>query len=310
MPTIRILQRFCLAVLLCAGVAAAQDIIQVSPDAARQHLMKRVEPSYPSHAEFTRIQGIVTLNVTIDESGKVKAVKVLSGHPFLIDAAKNAVKWWKFEPFTLHGKATAANSQVTVEFWLGDGAAEQREYLQAEVECNRMIEGHMAAEAGSTCNKALGMAAKLEKKFAVDKMHAYGNAANAASSLNQGAEAEGDYRKELELASRILKPGNPELVLMHDHLAHAYQTTNQLQQADSEYSAAETAQSAAQAELENQKEHLNLDAYRRVNASYARNMQAILKEHAALLRQMGKESDAQALEQKAGSLSEAGSSNQ
>lgn len=307
MRSITILQKLSFAFLLCAVVAVAQDMLQVSPDAARQHLVKRVEPSYPGTAQLARIQGIVTLNVTIDETGKVTAIKLMSGHPLLVDAARNAVKWWKFEPFMLNGKPVQANAPVTVEFWLGDGAAERREYLQAEVECTRMLQAKMDAEAGVRCNKALRIAAKLPNKFAVDKMHAYGNAADAASRLNQVAEAQEDYEKELELASRLLRPGNPELVLMHERLAHAYQT---LQQADAEYSAAEKAQSAAQADLDNQKPHLNLDAYQRVSASYARNMQAILKEHAALLRQMGKDSDAQVLEHKAASVSETGPSNQ
>lgn len=310
MWTIRILQKLCFALLVSVGVAAAQEVIQVSPDALRQHLLHRVEPSYPFNAQLARIQGVVVLKVTIDENGKVTAVKEVSGHPLLIDPARAAVKWWKFEPFMLNGKAVPASSQVAVEFWLGEGAAEQREYLQAEVECTRQIESKMAVEAGKACKKALATAAKLPPKFALDQMHAYENSARAASLLNQPDQAADDYKKELELASQMLKPGNPELVLMHEHLAHAYQTTNHLQQADAEYSEAESTQTAAQAELETQKRNINPDTFQRVNASYTRNMQIILKEHAALLRQMGKGSDAQALEQKAGSLAETSSSNQ
>ncbi len=299
----------CFALLLCAGVAAAQDVIQVSPDAFRQHLTHRVAPSYPGNAELARIQGVVRINVTINENGKVTAMRVASGHPLLVDAARAAVQWWKFEPFMLNGKAVPATSQVAVEFWLGEGAEGQRKYLQEEVECTRQIESKMAAEAGKACKKALETAARLPEKFALDQMHAYGNAATAASMLSQPAEETADYKKELELASRILKAGNPELVVMHARLAHAYRATNQLPEADSEYSEAERAQTAAQDQLETEKSNLNPEAYQRVRASYASNMQIILKEHAALLRQMGKDSDAQALEQKAGSLAETGTAN-
>jgi hypothetical protein len=54
-------------------------------------------PSYPPFALAARIQGIVTLRVSTD--GKhVVTFNSEKGHPLLLQAAKDNVKTWEFEP--------------------------------------------------------------------------------------------------------------------------------------------------------------------------------------------------------------------
>ncbi len=52
----------------------------------------------------------------IDEHGNVVQVRVLSGHPLLIDAALKAVLQWKYEPTTLNGQPVSVELQVQVHF--------------------------------------------------------------------------------------------------------------------------------------------------------------------------------------------------
>jgi TonB family protein len=59
---------------------------------------KKVAAIYPELARRMHVGGTVKLEVTIEPSGSVADVKVLSGHPLLGAAATDAVKHWVFEP--------------------------------------------------------------------------------------------------------------------------------------------------------------------------------------------------------------------
>jgi len=55
-----------------------------------------VAPKYPTLTLAGRVYGEVTVRVTIDRAGAVKAAKVTEGHPMLREAAVNAAHQWKF----------------------------------------------------------------------------------------------------------------------------------------------------------------------------------------------------------------------
>jgi protein TonB len=92
-------------------------------DAARldvpPRLLVETPPSYPSLARRARVEGVVTLGCTIDQTGKVKDVKVLHGLPMgLTEAAVDAVKQWRYAPSTLHGAPVEVAITVNVTFRL------------------------------------------------------------------------------------------------------------------------------------------------------------------------------------------------
>ena len=67
-------------------------------------LLHRVEPEYPPVAVKAHLQGLVILEATVDENGRVQSVKVLrSDVPLLDGAAVDAVKQWQYAPLTLNG---------------------------------------------------------------------------------------------------------------------------------------------------------------------------------------------------------------
>ena len=82
------------------------------------HLITATPPQYPAIAKQNRIQGDVTIEMDIDESGNVSSEKVISGPPFLQGAAKDAVRRWKYEPATLNDKPIPYHMQVKVHFAL------------------------------------------------------------------------------------------------------------------------------------------------------------------------------------------------
>jgi len=79
-------------------------------------LIHAMLPSYPQIARANRVAGEVTLDALVDETGTVKDVKVITGPLLLREAAKDAVRRWKYEPARLDGKPTAVHLTVTVKF--------------------------------------------------------------------------------------------------------------------------------------------------------------------------------------------------
>lgn len=65
--------------------------------AADRALKSKVTPVYPELAKKMSVSGTVKVEVTIAPNGSVKNVKVIGGHPLLVDAAVDAVKRFKYE---------------------------------------------------------------------------------------------------------------------------------------------------------------------------------------------------------------------
>jgi TonB family protein len=63
-----------------------------------------------------RVTGRVELEVHISEGGEVESVKTVMGNPMLAVDATNAVKRWKFEPFTEGGAPAKAVTNLSFDF--------------------------------------------------------------------------------------------------------------------------------------------------------------------------------------------------
>jgi len=81
-------------------------------------VVRKVEPSYPTLARLSRIQGTVVLLMTVDEAGLPTQVQVLEGHAALQDAAVRAARQWRFVPARLEGRPVVASFRLTLKFAL------------------------------------------------------------------------------------------------------------------------------------------------------------------------------------------------
>ncbi|SPE43127.1 exported hypothetical protein [Candidatus Sulfopaludibacter sp. SbA3] len=97
---------FCLSLLL-----QAQFIGGTTP-----RLIRRVDPVYPPLAKTMRIQGTVHLAAVIDEDGTVAALKLISGHPFLVKAAMDAARQFQYRPSMRGGHPVRAVIPIDVTF--------------------------------------------------------------------------------------------------------------------------------------------------------------------------------------------------
>ncbi|HEX5707190.1 MAG TPA: TonB family protein [Pyrinomonadaceae bacterium] len=75
-------------------------------------------PSYPAIAKQARASGSVTVQITVDEGGRVISANAVSGHPLLQQAAVSAVRNWRFTPTLLSGQPVKVTGQVIVTFTL------------------------------------------------------------------------------------------------------------------------------------------------------------------------------------------------
>jgi protein TonB len=80
----------------------------------------RVEPAYPAISRRMGEEGQVQLRVLVDESGKPKDVQVIKGSGFdrLDQAAKDAVRQWRFKAASDGSKNIMAWTQVAITFKL------------------------------------------------------------------------------------------------------------------------------------------------------------------------------------------------
>lgn len=77
-------------------------------------------PRYPSLAKRRNQQGVVLLEVRLDERGQQRALQIVrsSGVESLDEAALKAVAAWHFRPETEDGRAVPSRVQIPIEFAL------------------------------------------------------------------------------------------------------------------------------------------------------------------------------------------------
>ena len=119
----RSLLRCALSVVLgCSfalALALAQDRpIRVGGNVAQANRLYWVTPVYPAEAKQNRIQGTVTLEITIDKDGHVSQITVISGPAELIQSAADAVQQWAYRPTLLNGEPVTVLTTVDVNYTL------------------------------------------------------------------------------------------------------------------------------------------------------------------------------------------------
>jgi protein TonB len=69
-------------------------------------------------ARAARIEGTVVLQAIISKQGTIENLKVVSGHPMLVQAAIDAVREWRYRPYILNNEPVEVETQITVNFSL------------------------------------------------------------------------------------------------------------------------------------------------------------------------------------------------
>jgi TonB family protein len=100
--------------------AAVQARARVGKNDENPEVIKSVAPIYPAIALMTRASGTVTLEVRIDDQGKVITAAAISGHPLLQSSSVAAARRWEFATST-----SKKERSVTLTFIFNSNTAEK-----------------------------------------------------------------------------------------------------------------------------------------------------------------------------------------
>jgi TonB family protein len=91
---------------------------RVSEGVVEPTLIHKIAPGYPMQARTERISGKVVLSATIGADGSVGEITVVSGSPILAEAARQAVRQWRYKPAMLNGSPIVIQKQIMFLFTL------------------------------------------------------------------------------------------------------------------------------------------------------------------------------------------------
>jgi len=98
-----------------ASVTSAADRVHLSQQ-TELAVTKSVAPNYPMLARQMKVQGAVILQAMISREGSIQELQIVSGPTILADAAREAVKQWRFKPFFQNGAPVETQTKITVNF--------------------------------------------------------------------------------------------------------------------------------------------------------------------------------------------------
>jgi periplasmic protein TonB len=81
-------------------------------------LLFKPVPVYPRIAIASRTEGIVVLEAIISKTGFIENLRVVSGPAMLRQAALDAVRQWRYRPYTLDGQVVEVETEINVVFKL------------------------------------------------------------------------------------------------------------------------------------------------------------------------------------------------
>jgi periplasmic protein TonB len=97
---------------------SAPTRIQVGGQVQAAMIVNQVRPVYPRLAASARIGGVVRLKAVISKDGRIEDLKLISGHPLLVQAAMDAVRQWTYKPTVLNGNPVEVATEIDVNFSL------------------------------------------------------------------------------------------------------------------------------------------------------------------------------------------------
>jgi TonB family protein len=98
--------------------SASQAKVQaeVPTEVMQRLLLHKVDPVYPAGARKDKLQGVIVLDLVVGRDGSVIKVRPQNGPDLLAQAAVEAVRWWKFEPYRMNGEPAVVGTRIAVEF--------------------------------------------------------------------------------------------------------------------------------------------------------------------------------------------------
>jgi TonB family protein len=94
--------------------------LRVGGNVQQAKLLRQPKPRYPREALSRGIEGTVRLETLLDPDGAVLGLRLVSGPPELVDAARDSVRQWAYSPTLLNGKPVFILTLIDVRFVISD----------------------------------------------------------------------------------------------------------------------------------------------------------------------------------------------
>jgi hypothetical protein len=87
--------------------------IRVAENVQAANLISKTDPQVPADVS---VAGQVRFSAVIGRDGTVHELQLISGHPLLVEAARNAVETWVYRPTLLNGAPVEVVTTIAVKF--------------------------------------------------------------------------------------------------------------------------------------------------------------------------------------------------
>ena len=88
----------------------------ISQGVAGGALVHKVQPVYPAEARRMHVEGSVVIDAIVTVSGQLDQMQLVSGDPRLAPAALEAIRQWRYTPYSLNGKPVPKQTRITISF--------------------------------------------------------------------------------------------------------------------------------------------------------------------------------------------------
>jgi len=107
------------AALLSPGGPGSESMVQSTQHGIlRVRLVRKVDAIYPPQAQAAGVLGTVRFRAFIAKDGHVQNLQLISGHPLLVQSARDAVQLWQYAPALLSGAPVEVVTEAEVKFTL------------------------------------------------------------------------------------------------------------------------------------------------------------------------------------------------
>ena len=286
-----------LAASSAIGQQAGERVIEVrAPDAAA-HVIKRAEPIYPPSALAAGVDGIVRLRVTVASDGTVRTATIVSGPRLLAPAAIEAVKQWRYTPFTADGQPVVASFDVEVPFVLPgrEGRDVEADSLASTVfhgqweDCQRLLGARKLPEAAAPCLALPELAEKLPSDRQLERARAHAAVGMLQFSRAAYVEALAAFQRALSVRQSIARADDADLGMAYHAVAWGHRMLGNAAEARRNYETAEMTlqKSLAWVDTLEEKTASSRELHEEFRRKYIRNLQTILTDLVSFLKQNG-----------------------
>jgi len=98
----------------------SSSTVRISSGVSAGMLLAPIRPIYPNIARMARIEGTVVVEAIISRTGRIDSLHVVSGPVMLQQAALDAIRRARYQPYRLNGSPTEVQTTIAVNFRLGN----------------------------------------------------------------------------------------------------------------------------------------------------------------------------------------------